>query len=193
MSGCFAEDNSQPLPMTKIRYSFSIGMEHGKTVFHAANIGNWVETGRTPFAMFTFFVYFTHLVATLWSHWHQFFSHAIQANLVARPISPVLLPCQFWIKTIFVYFTTAVPLAVNSRTAFTFLPHSTTTTFFARSFAGSFPRFSDGQRGRRCLLPRLQPHHGHQQHRGLQVVLTWQSLFQENNQWMRVPPTNYYS
>ena len=40
MSGCFAEDNSQPLPMTKIRYYFSIGMEHGKTVFHAANIGN---------------------------------------------------------------------------------------------------------------------------------------------------------
>ena len=113
---------------------------------------------------------------------------------LALQFKPVLLPCQLAqfcfpahgtlclaLKANFesseqhlliVYFTTAVPLAVNSRTAFTFLPHSTTTTFFARSFAGSFPRFSDGQRGRRCLLPRLQPHHGHQQHRGLQVVLT---------------------
>ena len=51
-----------------------------------------------------FFVYFIHLVPPyILSHLNQFFSPTI--------------------KTMFVYSTTAVPLAVNSRSAFTFLPH----------------------------------------------------------------------
>ena len=57
--------------------------------------------------MFTFFCWLHTLSALLRSHLNQFFSHS----------------SQFWIKTIFVYFTTTAPLAVNSRTTFTFLPH----------------------------------------------------------------------
>ena len=37
------------------------------------------------------------------------------------------------------------------------------------SLAGLVSRLCDGERGRRRLLPGLQPDDGHKQHRGLQV------------------------
>ena len=67
------------------------------------------------------------LSAPLWFIW-PIFSPDIQADFVALPISPVLVPPphlgQFWIKTILIYFTVApVSLVVNSRTAIIFLTH----------------------------------------------------------------------
>ena len=40
-----------------------------------------------------------------------------------EPIFLALLFKPIWIKTIFVYFTTTAPLADNTRTVFTLLPH----------------------------------------------------------------------
>ena len=37
-------------------------------------------------------------------------------------------------------------------------------------YLGPLPGLCDGERGRRRLLQGVQPHHGHQQHRGLQVM-----------------------
>ena len=50
-----------------------------------------------------------------------------------------------------------------------FLNDENDQTYWTDAVAGSFTRFCHSQRGRRRLLPRLQPHHGNKQHRRLQV------------------------
>ena len=82
------------------------------------------------FAMFRFCLLQT-LGAPLWSHLNHFLlCHSSQfccpgnwPIFVSVPSRPILS------QIIFAYITTAIPLATNSKTTFTFLPHSMFLTF----------------------------------------------------------------